>query len=106
MILNVWSGAFTSNQIEDNGNDMEYIVEPKKYEHLTAVLHLLHVYIEVCPKLLDTLCDMSSDTFLNTLNKLEDISVVEFNVIKVKAIQFLVIVQPYEFSPDKVCKIL
>ncbi|XP_068980001.1 nucleolar pre-ribosomal-associated protein 1 [Bombus flavifrons] len=101
MILNVWSSAFTSNQIEDNSNDMEYIVEPKKYEHLTAVLHLLHVYIEACPKLLDTLCDMSSDTFLNTLNKLEDISVVEFNVIKVKAIQFLVIVQPYEFSPDK-----
>ncbi|CAK9816187.1 Nucleolar pre-ribosomal-associated protein 1 [Anthophora quadrimaculata] len=99
-IVKVWNCAFTSDLIEDNNCDKEHIPEPKKQEHLTAVLNLLHMYSEVCPKLLDTLPDMQPDTFLNLLNKLDDTDSTEFNAIKVKAIQFLVILHPNEFLPD------
>ncbi|XP_043517352.1 uncharacterized protein LOC122532565 isoform X2 [Frieseomelitta varia] len=104
MVLNMWSNAFSSHTspIENNNNDMECILEPKKYEYLTVILNLLHLYNEICPKLLDTSTDIPCDTFLNTLNKLEeDTNVDEFNAIKAKAIQFLVILQPYKFSPLK-----
>lgn len=108
MVLNMWSNAFSphTSPIEDNNNDMEYILEPKKYEYLTVILNLLHLYNEICPKLLDTSTDIPADTLLNTLNKLEeDISVDEFNATKAKAIQFLVILQPYKFLPHKVGEI-
>ena len=104
----MWSNAFSSHTspIENNNNDMEYILEPKKYEYLTVILNLLHLYNEICPKLLDTSTDIPCDTFLNTLNKLEeDTSVDKFNAIKTKVIQFLVILQPYKFLPHKVSKI-
>ncbi|CAD1472827.1 unnamed protein product, partial [Heterotrigona itama] len=103
-VLNIWSDAFDpqTSPVEDNDNDMEYILEPKKYEYLTVILNLLHMYNEICPKLLDTSTDIPSDTFLNTLNKLEgDISVDEFNAVKAKAIQFLVILEPCKFLPHK-----
>lgn len=104
----MWSNAFSpqTSPVEDNNDDMEYILEPKKYEYLTVILNLLHMYNEICPKLLDTSTDIPSDTFLNTVNKLEeDTSVDEFNAIKAKAIQFLVILEPHKFLPHKVGKI-
>lgn len=104
MIFDVWNSTFISNLIENN--DKENIIEPNRYEHLTAILNLLHMYNEICPKLLDVISDMQCDTFLNILNKLKDINVIELNIIKVKAIHFLVILYPYEFFPHKVCKII
>lgn len=104
MIFDVWNSTFISNLVESN--DKENIIEPNRYEHLTAILNLLHMYNETCPKLLDVISDMQCDTFLNILNKLEDINVIELNIIKVKAIHFLVILYPYEFFPHKVCKII
>ncbi|XP_017877569.1 nucleolar pre-ribosomal-associated protein 1 [Ceratina calcarata] len=99
-ILKAWSCAFTSDSIDDTSKN-ELIPEPKRHEHLMAILDLLHMYNEVCPKLLDTLSDLQVDGFLSILNTLDDVGVDEFNTIKVKAINFLVMLSPNEFLPHK-----
>ncbi|XP_076754806.1 nucleolar pre-ribosomal-associated protein 1 [Xylocopa sonorina] len=99
IILEVWGNTFISDLDEDSSNNNE-LMELDKNEHLTVILELLHMYNDVCPKLLDTLPNMQADTFLNILNKLDDTNV-EFNAIKVKAIKFLVKLHPDEFLPHK-----
>lgn len=102
MILKLWN--WVSNSTDNDSVNKEYISEPKKYEHLTAILNLLYMYNDTCPKLLHTLTDLQPNTFLNTLNELDNVDIAEFNAIKIKAIQFLVILNPTEFSPQKVYK--
>ncbi|XP_076163667.1 nucleolar pre-ribosomal-associated protein 1 isoform X2 [Ptiloglossa arizonensis] len=99
MILKLWN--WVSNSTDNDSVNKEYISEPKKYEHLTAILNLLYMYNDTCPKLLHTLTDLQPNTFLNTLNELDNVDIAEFNAIKIKAIQFLVILNPTEFSPQK-----
>ncbi|XP_076686746.1 nucleolar pre-ribosomal-associated protein 1 isoform X3 [Andrena cerasifolii] len=99
MVLEVWNSVLVSSTIEDTNGNKENIPEPKKHEHLTATLNLLHMYNEICPKLLHTLSDLQPSAFLSVLNQLDDI--IEFNSIKVRVIQFLVILNPTEFSPQK-----
>ncbi|XP_043249486.1 nucleolar pre-ribosomal-associated protein 1 [Colletes gigas] len=101
LILKLWDCNFVSSLTEDNNVNKEHIPEPRKYEHLIAILNLLHMYNDICPELLHTLSDLRSSTFLNILNELDIAETFEFNVIKVKAIQFLVIVNPTDFLPQK-----
>nr|XP_034186486.1 nucleolar pre-ribosomal-associated protein 1 [Osmia lignaria] len=101
MTLKVWISVSVSDSVESENTDKEHVPKTNKHEHLTAVLNLLHVYNEVCPKLFDTLADIESVTFLNILNELNGIDINEFNIIKVKAIQFLVILTPNEFLPQQ-----
>ncbi|XP_053970281.1 nucleolar pre-ribosomal-associated protein 1 [Hylaeus volcanicus] len=101
MILKLWSLAFVLSPIQDSNVNTEHIPEPKKYEHLTAILNLLHKYEDISPKLLHTLSDLQPSVFLNTLNELHDVDLTEFNTIKVKTIQFLVMSNPTEFSPQQ-----
>lgn len=105
MVLEVWNSVFVSSTIEDSNVNKENIPEPKKHEHLTATLNLLHMYNEICPKLLHALSDLQPSAFLSVLNQLDDTDTIEFNSMKVKVIQFLVTLNPTEFSPQKVCKI-
>ncbi|XP_076642321.1 nucleolar pre-ribosomal-associated protein 1 [Halictus rubicundus] len=101
MILDVWNDVFTPKEVEHDSISKEYIPELKKEEHLAAILNLLHIYHEICPKLLHTLLHVPATTFLNPLHTLQDIDVIELNAIRVKTIQFLVILNPAEFSPQK-----
>nr|XP_012144425.1 PREDICTED: nucleolar pre-ribosomal-associated protein 1 [Megachile rotundata] len=101
MIMKLWTSVSVPNSVESDNTEHEHIPEPSKHEHLTAVLDLLHIYNEVCPKLLDTLPDIESNVFLNVLKEVNDIGIDEFNALKVKAIQFLVILRPNEFLPQK-----
>ncbi|XP_076278899.1 nucleolar pre-ribosomal-associated protein 1 isoform X2 [Lasioglossum baleicum] len=101
MILDVWNNVFTPNEVKHDSINKEHIPEPKKEEHLAAILNLLHIYHEICPKLLHTLSRVPATTFLSPLNTLQDIDIIELNAIRVKAIQFLVILNPAEFSPQK-----
>ncbi|CAL7951618.1 unnamed protein product [Xylocopa violacea] len=99
MILKVWGNTSMSDPVENSSNNNE-LMELEKHEHLTIILELLHMYSDVCPKLLDTLPDMMADTFLNILDELDDTNV-EFNAIKVEAIKFLVKLHPDELLPHK-----
>ncbi|XP_076235375.1 nucleolar pre-ribosomal-associated protein 1 [Calliopsis andreniformis] len=101
MVLEVWNCAFIESPTEDNSVNNESISKVEKYEHLQSILNLLHIYNEICPKLLYTLFDLQPNAFLDVLNKLDDANVVELNAIKAKAIQFLVLLNPTEFSPQK-----
>ena len=60
----------------------------------------------IYPKILYLLLDLQPSAFLSVLNQLDDTDIIEFNSIKVRVIQFLVFLNPTEFSPEKVCKIV
>ncbi|XP_076378630.1 nucleolar pre-ribosomal-associated protein 1 [Megalopta genalis] len=100
-ILDVWSYVFVPNEIEHDSTNKECIPEPKKDEHLLAILNLLHLYNEICPKLLHALLHIPATTFLSPLNTLQDVDILQLNTIQVKAIQFLIILNPAEFLPQK-----
>nr|XP_031843473.1 nucleolar pre-ribosomal-associated protein 1 [Nomia melanderi] len=101
IILNVWSNVFEPSQVEDDSINKECIPKPRKEDHLAAILNLLHMYNEICPKLLHALVEVPATTFLNPLNTLENVNTIELNTIRIKAIQFLIILNPTEFSPQK-----
>ncbi|XP_078049999.1 nucleolar pre-ribosomal-associated protein 1 isoform X2 [Augochlora pura] len=100
-ILDVWNSVFEPNEIKNDTVIKECIPEPRKDEHLLAILNLLHLYNDICPKLLHALLHVPATTFLGPLNELQDVDVTELNTIQVKAIQFLIILNPAEFLPQK-----
>ncbi|XP_011143515.1 uncharacterized protein LOC105185594 isoform X1 [Harpegnathos saltator] len=103
VILKVWKRAFDANVTAPE--NMENVQNPEILDHLDIILSNLHSYKEICPELLNNSTDLQSSLLLTNLNNLEaDNNETKMNAdkiirMKVKAIQFLLIMDTSIFAP-------
>ena len=101
-ILKVWSLALAP----DSSTTEETELIPGKQNHFAAILDLLQAYRDACPERLDigasTDGDIHPSILLTGLKELPDVELNEFSGMKVKALQFLLAVDPAAFAPNQV----
>ncbi|EZA54632.1 Nucleolar pre-ribosomal-associated protein [Ooceraea biroi] len=104
IILRTWNRAFEANADMEIPESAENVQNPELMDHLDIILNILHLYKDVCPELLDGLTDLQPKMLLSSLNSLQDESDEEANIeklssMKVKAIQFLLVLDSTIFAP-------
>ncbi|XP_029174651.1 nucleolar pre-ribosomal-associated protein 1 [Nylanderia fulva] len=111
-ILKVWHQAFEADVNTINSESTENIHNPDLLDHLELILNVLHSYKDICPELLDNSMNLQPNVLLSSLNDLQDgeeedggAKLKKINCMKVKAIQFLLVLDSSIFAPrEKVFK--
>lgn len=103
IILRIWNRAFEDDtNIKENS---ESIQSPELVDHLDIILSVLHSYQDVCPELLDASTDLQPNLLLSSLNSLQDdgetTKIEKINCMKVKTIQFLLVLDSSIFAPKE-----
>ncbi|XP_015175563.1 PREDICTED: nucleolar pre-ribosomal-associated protein 1 isoform X2 [Polistes dominula] len=101
IILKVWTDAFVINKDTNNLSEDNSLSEPSKQNHFSTILNVLHTYNDICPELLNTTLDVEPNLLFSGLNDLYDIDDEELIILRIKAIQFLLVLNSSEFTPSK-----
>lgn len=105
-VLNAWNKALVQEkESEEESKLKETISFPTRKESLTIILDLLLMYRDVCAQMLETgsisSSGIDSTTLLKGLNTLDNVDEEELGKMKVKALQFLLALDPSAFTPNK-----
>jgi len=108
IILQTWNRAFN---IETNTNmeaqNTENIQNPELIDYFDIILNILHLYNDICPELLDGLTDLQPNMLLLNLKDFgndennKGVDVEKLNCMKIKAIQFLLVLDSTIFMPKE-----
>lgn len=102
----MWNDAVVPNEEVESANREDIVSVPDTRDHLSTVLSLLHLYHDICPKLL--IMEMDSDAELKPLilftglDEVKDVAEEEIGAMKVNALHFLSALDSYAFKPTEV----
>lgn len=105
VILRAWKRAFEADDNETAPENMESVQRPELLNHLNIILSILHLYNDVCPEMLNDSTDLQPSVLLTNLNNLKfdddeaEINADEIKCMKVKVIQFLLVMNTSIFAP-------
>lgn len=104
IILRMWNQAFEDDTTIKTSENAESIQNPELVDHLDSILSVLHLYQDICPELLDISTNLQPNLLLSSLSSLQDDEEVtkmeKINCMKVKAIKFLLALDPSIFAPE------